>query len=189
MSQDGRRLRSERSRQQIIDAMYELIRGGDLAPSAARVAERAGVGARTVFRHFDDMDSLYRELTERLEAEVMPLALRPFKAPDWRGRLRELVARRADLYERIFPFRVSGSLRRFQSEVLMDNHRRALLFERSALRAILPEELAADPILFAALDMVIGFPGWQRLRQDQGLSISEAEAVVAFTVDRLIDGR
>jgi AcrR family transcriptional regulator len=169
--------------------MYDLVRDGDMAPSAARVAERAGVGARTVFRHFDDMDSLYRELTERLEAEIMPLALRPFTATDWRGRLLELVARRADLYERIFPFRVSGSLRRFQSEVLMDNHRRALLLERSALRAILPDELAADPVLFAALDMVLGFPGWQRLRQDQGLSAGEAETVVTSIVSRLIDGR
>lgn len=189
MRRDGRRLRSERSREQIIDAMFELIREGDMAPSAARVAERAGVGARTVFRHFDDMDSLYRELTERVEAEIMPLALRPFEAPDWRGRLRELVARRADLYERIFPFRVSGSLRRFQSEVLMDNHRRALLFERSVLRAILPDSLAGDPVLFAALDMVLSFPGWQRLRQDQALSAEQAEAVTAYAVERLIDGR
>ena len=39
--------------------MMNLIEGGDLMPSAARVAEEAGVGLRTVFRHFDDMDSLY----------------------------------------------------------------------------------------------------------------------------------
>jgi AcrR family transcriptional regulator len=189
MSSDGRRMRSERSREQIIDAMFDLIREGDMAPSAARVAERAGVGLRTVFRHFDDMDSLYREMTERIEADIMPLALRPFAAADWRGRLRELVARRASLYERIFPLRVSGNLRRFQSEVLMDNYRRALLFERSALQAILPEELISDEILFAALDMVLGFQGWRRLRQDQEFSADKAEAVIAFTVERLIAGR
>ena len=37
---DGRRQRSERSRTQIIDAMFSLIREGDMSPSAARVAER-----------------------------------------------------------------------------------------------------------------------------------------------------
>jgi AcrR family transcriptional regulator len=188
MSGDGRRLRSERSREQIVDAMFELIREGDMGPSAARVAERAGVGLRTVFRHFEDMDSLYREMTERIEAEIMPLALRPFQAGDWRGRLGELMTRRAGLYERIFPFRVSGNLRRFQSEFLMDNHRRVLLFERSALQAILPDELVGDPILFGALDMVLGFQCWRRLRQDQEFSAEKAEAVVALTVERLIAG-
>lgn len=189
MSSDGRRLRSERSREQIIDALFDLIREGDMGPSAARVAERAGVGLRTVFRHFEDMDSLYREMTERIETDIMPLALSPYDAADWRGRLRELVARRARLYERIFPFRVSGNLRRFQSEFLMDNYRRALVFERSALQAILPEELAGEEILFAALDMVLGFQGWRRLRQDQGLTAEKAEAVIAFAVERLIAGR
>ena len=42
-------------------------------PDAAEVAEKAGVSARTVFRHFEEMDSLYSEMTERLEAEIMPI--------------------------------------------------------------------------------------------------------------------
>jgi AcrR family transcriptional regulator len=169
--------------------MLDLIREGDVAPSAARVAERAGVGLRTVFRHFDDLDSLYREMTERIEADIMPLVLRPFESTEWRSRLRELVKRRAEVNERIFPFRVSGNLRRFQSEYLMDNHRRSLLLERSALAAILPVKLVRDRVLFAALDMVTGFQGWRRLRQDQGLTAKEAEAVIAFTVERLTADR
>ena len=52
---DGRRLRSERSRQAIIDAMMELIGEGNLVPTAQQASERAGVGIRTVFRHFSDM--------------------------------------------------------------------------------------------------------------------------------------
>jgi AcrR family transcriptional regulator len=182
---DGRRLRSERSRKQIIDAMFDLIREGDMAPSAARVAERAGVGLRTVFRHFEDMDSLYREISERIEADVMPLVMQPFDAKHWRDRLRELVARRAAINERIFPFRVSGNLRRFQSAFLMDGYRRSLLLERSALTAILPRMVTRNPVLFAALDMVTGFQGWRRLRQDQGLSAEEAEAVIRLIVERL----
>ena len=113
---------------------------------------------------------------------------RSWRASDWRGRLQELVARRAAINERIFPFRVSGNLRRFQSTFLMDNYRRNLRLERSALVAILPETLAGDRTLLAALDMVTGFQAWRRLRQDQGLPAAEAEAVMTFAVERLVAG-
>lgn len=61
---DGRRKRGDQSRRQIVDAMIELVRSGEMSPSAAQVAERAGVGLRTVFRHFDEMEILYREMAE-----------------------------------------------------------------------------------------------------------------------------
>ena len=86
---DGRRQRSERSRSQIIEAMFSLIREGEMSPSAARVAERAEVGLRTVFRHFEDMDSLYVEMAERISSEVMPKILAPFEASEWRERFFE----------------------------------------------------------------------------------------------------
>ena len=35
---DGRRARSERSRQKIIDALFTLVQSGEMKPSAARVA-------------------------------------------------------------------------------------------------------------------------------------------------------
>ena len=129
-SSDGRRQRSERSRTQIVDALFALIREGDMNPSAARVAERAAVGQRTVFRLFEDMDSLFGEMAEQIQAEIMPIVLAPYTATDWKDRLGEMVRRRADVYERIFPVRVSANLRRFQSRFLMDEYRRNLILER-----------------------------------------------------------
>jgi AcrR family transcriptional regulator len=52
---DGRRVRSERSRKSIIDAMLQLVEEGILVPTAQQVSERAGVSLRSVFRHFSDM--------------------------------------------------------------------------------------------------------------------------------------
>jgi len=67
---DGRRLRSETSRLRIVDAMIALISETPTMPPAEAVAARAGVGLRTVFRLFEDMDGLYRGMqavmTERL---------------------------------------------------------------------------------------------------------------------------
>ncbi|MBU2606670.1 MAG: TetR/AcrR family transcriptional regulator [Alphaproteobacteria bacterium] len=185
-SSDGRRQRSERSRTQIVDALFALIREGDMNPSAARVAERAAVGQRTVFRLFEDMDSLFGEMAEQIQAEIMPIVLAPYTATDWKERLGEMVRRRADVYERIFPVRVSANLRRFQSRFLMDEYRRNLILERESLKAVLPADRASDKQLVAALDVVTGFQAWRRLRQDQGLSAQEAQAVMQFMVDGLI---
>jgi hypothetical protein len=66
------RLRSTRSRAAMVRAMMTLIRQGDMSPSAARVAEIASVSLRTVFRQFDDVDTLYREMTRIVEADVLP---------------------------------------------------------------------------------------------------------------------
>ena len=62
---DGRRLRSERSRQAIIDATEDLMNDGNLIPTAQAIAERAGVGIRSFFRHFADMDSLFTAVDEQ----------------------------------------------------------------------------------------------------------------------------
>jgi AcrR family transcriptional regulator len=183
---DGRRQRSERSRIQIIDAMFALIREGDMSPSAARVAERAGVGLRTVFRHFEDMDSLYVEMAERISAEIMPMVLAPFESGNWRERLIEHCQRRADIYERIFPVRVSANIRRFGSEFLMQEYRRNLKMEQDLLRAHLPDDILSDPVRFAAIDTALGFQTWRRLRQDLDMSVEQAAAVVRLMLERLI---
>lgn len=183
---DGRRLRSERSRAQIIDALFDLIREGDVSPSAARVAERAGVGLRTVFRHFEDMDSLYVEMAARILEEITPLIQAPFTGSAWRERLMEHCARRAEIYERIFPVRVSANIRRFQSDFLMDEYRRNLKMEQGLLKDHLPDEIANDPLCFAAIETAVGFQTWRRLRQDLELPPKEAAAVVRLMVERLI---
>src|SRR5580692_11820333 len=100
---DGRRRRSQDSRARIVAAMLELTRAGDVAPSAEQVAERAQVGLRTVFRHFNDMDSLYREMSHAIEGELREVVLRPFKAKVWRERVLELIERRSHAFEKIAP--------------------------------------------------------------------------------------
>ena len=183
---DGRRQRSERSRAQIIEAMFQLIREGDMSPSAAKVAERAEVGLRTVFRHFEDMDSLYVEMAERITAEIMPKILAPFEAREWRDRLMEHLHRRIDIYEHILPVRVSANIRRFQSRFLMEEYRRNLVMERSTLHALLPESVNKDPVLFAAIETAVSFQSWRRLRQDSDLSCEQAADVFRLTMERLV---
>lgn len=186
---DGRRQRSQRSRRQIVEAMLALVRQGNMRPSAAQVAEESGVSLRTVFRHFEEMDELFREMTTIIEAEVMPILARPYQSSHWRDQLDELLAKRVELYERIMPMKVSGSLRRFQSNYLMEDHKNFLELERSGLDDVLPKTLKTEVVLFSALEMAMGFQAWRHLRQDQGLSVKNAEATMRFAVGRLLEGR
>lgn len=184
--QDGRRQRSDRSRRRIIEALFDLISEGDMSPSAVSVAERANVGLRSVFRHFEDMDSIYDEMTAELMTAVKPMISKPYKATTWRDRLAELVERRANLYEMVFPMRVSMMLRYHQSEFIRKQYKRDIDLERSMLKAILPKEICSDRTLFAALEVTVGFPTWRRLRQDQNLSIASAKKTILLMLDGLV---
>lgn len=185
---DGRRQRSSRSRERIVLAMIDLIRAGEMSPAAARVAEKANVGLRTVFRHFEEMETLNREISAIVEAEIMPLIEKPFEGKGWRAQFNDLLDRRAYIYERIMPLKIAGSLQRFRSKFLMDDYNRFLRMEREGLKRVLPQKIMSDVMLFQALEMTTGFQAWRRLRQDQGLSQKDALNVLRFTVDRLLDG-
>ena len=55
---DGRRLRSVRTKQLIIEAYLTLLREDPQVPTAARIAERAGYSVRSVFERFPDLHAL-----------------------------------------------------------------------------------------------------------------------------------
>ena len=186
LEQDGRRLRSADSRARIVTAVLALIGEGDVSPGAEAVAARAEVGLRTVFRHFKDMDSLYQEMTEVIATEMRASAAVPIQASAWRERLLELVGRRAEIFERIAPFKRAADARRLHSSVFEHANTRLVWALREILKRELPPEAAADPVLFESLDLLLSFEAWSRLRRDQDLSPDEARAVLEGTVRRLL---
>src|SRR5262245_8040613 len=97
-SADGRVRRSEKSRAAIVTARFDLVGEGVVRPTAQQVAERAGVGIRSVFRHFDDMESLYAAMNARLRAEVLPLLRDETVTGTLRTRALALVERRVRLF-------------------------------------------------------------------------------------------
>lgn len=186
VTDDGRRQRSDRSRRRIIEALFEIITEGDMSPSAASVANRANVGLRTVFRHFEDIDSIYDEMTAELMKVVTPKIKAPYTSTTWRERLMESAQRHADIYETVFPMKVCMSLRRFQSEFLRAQYDRDLEMLRTTLKSILPEVITSNRTLFAALEVALAFSTWRRLRQDQNLSVENALTSVQLTLSALI---
>lgn len=189
LSSDGRRLRSERSRKCIVDALISLIRREEILPSAERVSEEANVGLRTVFRHFEDMDSLYQEVGEQIEAEISPLANKPFSSTDWREQVFELIDRKAELFEWIMPFKLQSNARLLQSTYLQEKHRCKVDEDIERLRRILPDDVRDDDILFSALSTAMSFDAWIRLRKDQHKTPEQAKQVMRRMVKALLAER
>lgn len=181
---DGRRLRSQNSRNAIVAAMLELVAEGRITPSAEEVASRAGVGLRTVFRHFTDMESLYAAMTGRL-AEHYEMWLIPFDSVEWQGQLVEAIERRTATYERLLPFKRAGDAHRHMSPAIQAEHARMLGMMRQRLRSFLPREITDDVVRFETIDLMLSFEAWQRLRDEQGLSVDVARRIVLREVLRL----
>lgn len=184
---DGRRQRSDANRRRIAEAMIELIRQGEVAPSAERVAERAGVGRRTVFRLFNDMEGVYREMHAVMVTRLQPMFLAPFAGRTWRERLDEAIERRARMYEEMLPVKSAADAHRYRSRFLQKEHDKLTRLQRDALLEILPQSIAAQADKVEALDLALSFEAWRRLRQEQSLPFKRAVAVMRRLTRALVD--
>lgn len=184
---DGRHARADANRRRIAEAMLTLVSEGDAAPSAERVAEQAGVGRRTVFRLFQDMEGVYREMHSLMVARLLPMFAAPFVATNWRERLDEVIERRARMYEEMLPVKSASDAHRYRSNFLKREHRRLTRLQRETLVAVLPETLAKQTEKVDALDLTLSFEAWRRLRFEQDLSSKQAVGVLRGMVKALID--
>lgn len=100
---DGRTARAVRTRESIVDATISLLAENDLRPSAPRIAERAGVSVRSVFQHFDDLETLYGAVGSRVMTQVMPLIRHIDQARPLDDRLLEFIHQRAQVNEALTP--------------------------------------------------------------------------------------
>jgi AcrR family transcriptional regulator len=183
---DGRVSRGQRSRRRIVAALMQLVREGVITPTAEAVAMRADVGLRTVFRHFADMETLYREIAKEIDAVVAPAATRRLAGRTWRERLVESVDLRVALFERLMPFQLATAARRHESPFLDQRQREIAALQRTLLHHVVPRTIADDVPRFAALDLVLSVDSWIRLRREQRLSRTAARRVVLRAVEALI---
>ena len=175
----------------MVDALLDLLGEGDLRPTAARIAQRAGVSLRLVFHHFDDVEGIYNELADRQAERVKPLAVPIAVGLPFARRVEEFSAQRGRLLETLSPVR--------RSAVLMEPFRPALAkrlklardsMRAAAIAAFEPElrRVAADErrTKIAALDVVTSWVAWEQMRRHQGLSETEARETMATAIRGLL---
>jgi AcrR family transcriptional regulator len=181
---DGRRRRGQDNRARIVAAMMEIVHGGDIAPSAEQVAARADVGLRTVFRHFQDMDSLYREIAAVVGAEVRTVFERPLQGATWQDRLFERAGRFAVAYEKMSPFKRAADAFKHRSKFLGSDYAKLVADQRRVLEHELPQDFGGDRL--ETIDLLLSFEAWARLRNEQGLTPRRAQGVIEAALRTLI---
>lgn len=185
---DGRHKRRHRSRQRIIEAMIQLVQEGVVEPTAERVSALAGVTIRTVFRHFADMDSLYREISKEMEEQTKNLFSNQLPGNDWRKQLHHLIDRRMLIFEKLMTMRIAAESLRHRSEFLSNDLQKFVSRTRTTLKKILPQELANDAIRFESIDIIMSFEAWIRLRRDQRLTVRRASDVIHSLINAITAG-
>lgn len=184
---DGRRARREQNVDAVVDAMLDLLGEGNLSPGAAAVAERSGVSLRSVFRYFDDMDSLTERAISRQMERAAPLFDLLDDTGDRAARAARLGAHRVHQHDELAPFARVAILRsaRFPAVAQGVATRRDAL--RRQVEALFARELDAldgdqrDETL-SALEAVSSFEVVDQLSTHRRLPPTRVEAVVARAV-------
>lgn len=183
---DGRRLRTERSRQAIIDSALAYMEEGTLVPTAQQVADRAGLGIRSFFRHFDDMESLCMAVDSQIKDFYESLFLGGDREGTLEERIEHVVERHADAYDAVSNIILSTQAQSWRYEALRKNYARNQRGLRKDLNDWLPELKSMPDARREAVDALASFEMWHRLRTHQGLGKQASINIVTDLLKGLI---
>lgn len=172
---DGRRMRSQRTRAEISNALLQLLEEGHYNPPAQQVAKRASVSVRAVFHHFDDMENLYLEVVDLQAQRIMPLLTVASGHRSTLSKARQIVELCDNLYSIAAPLhngvRFSTAARRSKNiGVTLNLLRQATstYFQKSFGPELNRHGNPYDAI--SRLEAVMSFEMWDHFRRVQGCS-------------------
>lgn len=190
---DGRRLRSERTKQLIIEAYLALLRENPQTPTptAAEIAVRAGYSVRSVFERFPDLHTLRVAAADYGLAHAAALTPARDTDGDRATRIKSHVETRAGTCERGVALWRALTFNIDENDALKVRLR--LARERTIDRMEImyrPELSTLSDIerrnLLIAIEAVTDIESWARLRDTYGLSFAEGCAVWILAMDRML---
>ena len=183
---DGRRLRSDRSRQVIVASRLYLIEQGNLTPTAPQVASHAKVGIRSVFRHFEDMEAIFKTADdlwrngydENLKSidTKLPLA----------QRIQQAAEQLSTAFEDNSNILKSTATRRWRSAFLQKNYASYQTRIRTYTLRSLPEIEQLSNNKKEAILGILSFEYWDRLREHQVLNAEASVDLISELLQGLI---
>jgi TetR/AcrR family transcriptional regulator, regulator of autoinduction and epiphytic fitness len=167
-TEDGRLARGERTRESLAEALISLLEEGDARPTARRIALRAGVSLRSVFHHFDDLESILGAAVKTQEhrhwRHVRPVD-RTLPIDD---RVARVVRQRDVVFRATAPVRRSAERFTLTSPTVAAELARAGEWLREQLRVTFAPEIelrrAGDAqVLLDALEVATSWETWEQL--------------------------
>ena len=174
---DGRFARSQKTKDSIVKALLKLLRNTPF-PTAEQVAKESKIGLRTVYRQFNDMESIYLSLHE----ECMHSLDQMFDSDvdldkSFKERVNFAISERLTIYEEyetLFIATISNSAR---LPTLVNQVAESYQIMRDRFIEIVPEIKNLSTIKSDLLFTRITFPPWFSLRKllkhDQKIIIDE----------------
>jgi len=190
---DGRRLRSERTRQLIIEAYLALIRENPSIPmpTAQEIAARAGYSVRSVFERFPDLHTLRVAAADYGLAHAAALAPARDVDGDRATRIRSQVETRAGTCERGVALWRALTYNFDENDALTVRIKVARERTIDRMRLMYRRELSVltdleQRNLLIALEAITDIESWARMRDTYGLSYAESCAVWIRAIDRML---
>ena len=182
--------KGERTRRVLVEALVDLVDGGETHPTTKQTANRAGVSVRLVYHHFGGVHGLLLAAIA-LQSDrhrYLLFSIPPRGPPELR--IKALCRQRRLYFEEMTPVYRVAHARPYADvdlSVLLGDDRTVL---RSQLAHTLDPELrargAAAPDLLDALEQATGWDAWRALRDGLDHSAPSAERVMAFTAGSMV---
>src|SRR5215475_472763 len=186
---DGRRLRSERTRQVIIEAFMRLLQRKPAMPKASQIAAEAGCSVRSVFVRFSDLDALSVAAADYAILQAQAEAVARNVDADRTTRIHSHVETRAFVCEKWLPLwrliarQEQPELRKRAAMVRSVSIERLKLMYGPELSTL--TEPDRDSLLLG-LATLTSFESWDQLRHCYNLSAEDAQAVWRSAIDRML---
>jgi AcrR family transcriptional regulator len=189
---DGRSLRRERNRQDIVDALLGLIENGETEISAALIASKAGLSERSIFRYFDDVNDLYRSVCDLAFSKEIEYALiDDAGVGSLDTKIENFVNQRVRIYtmnEKIAPAARSFA---FKNPIIKNQ----LVVGRKLLRTQIikhfSEELSVfdkqqQQVAVAIIDSLTIFEYYDMMRSDQKMSVQAIKSILTESIRKAL---
>jgi AcrR family transcriptional regulator len=189
---DGRSLRRERNRQDIVDALLGLIENGETEISAALIASKAGLSERSIFRYFDDVNDLYRSVCDLAFSKEIEYALiDDVGIGSLDTKIENFVNQRVRIYtmnEKIAPAARSFA---FKNPIIKNQ----LVVGRKLLRTQIIKHFAQELSMFdkqqqqvavAIIDSLTTFEYYDMMRSDQKMSVQTIKSVLTESIRKVL---
>ncbi|MCH2190390.1 MAG: TetR/AcrR family transcriptional regulator [Gammaproteobacteria bacterium] len=183
---DGRRLRSARCKQSIIEACEHLMSEGNLVPTAQMISDRAEVPIRTFFRHYPDMETLFSAVDEAMRPEYGRIFTETKSEGGLSDRIASVVELHAKSWDQNKPVLKSTKAQLWRYRVLRDNYAKVNLFLRKDLNKRIPELNGVAKDTRELIDGLMSFEMWERLRDHQNLSREKSIHIIRRSVELLL---
>lgn len=183
---DGRRLRSERCKQSILDACEHLMREGHLVPTAQMISDRAEVPIRTFFRHYPDMEALFHAVDDAIKPEYERIYEETVSAGNLSDRIASAIELHAKSFEQNKAVIKSTKAQLWRYQALRNNYARINRGLRKDLDKRLPELKEVDADTREIIDGLASIEMWVRLRDHQKLSQARSIRIIQQSIELIL---